>query len=408
MTKIRILSFLFFLSLIAPLSNAEEYANLPLVVSKPEEVAISTDSTLEVKGTRSLASAWLQLLRQPNENNYGVPEEAILEVWASDPNFARTFDGLNSSNGDLKTIVDSGFSPKTFDWKLVAPKIVQGTWAKSNEVYPVVDEKTGKVIVNGISIIGMSKRDMIDFKNPYVIDKEGLKTKYFPIKSQFTADMLKAAIGTDNITKAINSAGVNVASSDFPVADLENQTYTTGSASFGMPKLQNAKEAGFKLDSRTTQNYDVYLLEFSVTIRELSTEYAEEISFRFDCGNDCVALEMAPIKVVKNDIVEQKIQTPAVKIKGVEVGEMFSRKITFEVLRPQIKAFGRDENRFSWSLTDEAIETGTHVFLAALGVPRNSKKIELTRSVAIKSNEEYFEPSKWASTQPLQTVISLK
>ena len=67
------------------------------------------------------------------------------------------------------------------------------------------------------------------------------------------------------------------------------------------------------------------------------------------------------------------------KVGGAEanVGEFFGKKVTYNVIRPTIIAYGKGENVVSWSLHDEAVSAGSHNFVAIVGVPKGHTKLPL-------------------------------
>lgn len=181
-----------------------------------------------------------------------------------------------------------------------------------------------------------------------------------------------------------------------------------GNATFGKLRIQSAKEAGFTVDERLAKNNDIYLFKVAVTLYDLPSGSVDELSFRVDCSNVCTAWELAPMRVVVIDEKTKTANTPTIKIEGVEIGEFFRVSVVSKNLRPQIIAYGLQEDRFSWSLKDEAIGSGSFTFAAALGVPKGTKSFTIQRSVAVKTAGNFITEGGWASTENMSETLQLR
>jgi hypothetical protein len=167
-----------------------------------------------------------------------------------------------------------------------------------------------------------------------------------------------------------------------------------GEITFGWPVVYTAKEMNLILPASITRKFDTYWLELSTTFRELSARNLEEIAINFAVPDGSLALELVPTVVTIPIFKEKEIKTPdiGVGIRGamVTVGEVFRQTVSFTYLKPIVEAFGLRENRFSWSLRDQAVRAGSHKFVAVIGVPKGKDGIEIAMSAHIKSKSYLF------------------
>ena len=132
-----------------------------------------------------------------------------------------------------------------------------------------------------------------------------------------------------------------------------------------------------------SNKYDVYLIQFAMTWRNLPREDLKELGFSVRAPDNTNALELVPLTYgIK---IEEKTGTsisPGVEAEGVkiELGEVYGREISFSYLRPTIQAYGLQESQFSWVLRDQAVQPGAERFVCALGVPKHSKQLTLAMS----------------------------
>ena len=64
----------------------------------------------------------------------------------------------------------------------------------------------------------------------------------------------------------------------------------------------------------------------------------------------------------------------------VSLGEVFGREVSFNYLRPTIRAYGLQESQFSWTMRDQAVQPGAEQFVCVVGVPKQWEEIALTVS----------------------------
>ena len=90
-----------------------------------------------------------------------------------------------------------------------------------------------------------------------------------------------------------------------------------------------------------------------------------------------------------------------------EIGEFFKVSILSKSLRPQVIAYGLQEDRFSWSLKDDAIGSGSLIFAAALGVPKGTKNLKMQQYIAVKTTGGLITEGGWASTDKAIDILEL-
>jgi hypothetical protein len=121
-----------------------------------------------------------------------------------------------------------------------------------------------------------------------------------------------------------------------------------------------------------------------MTWRELPHQL-DELSYSVILPNDAIALALMPLRYGIEISERTKSQlSPSIEFEGakVELGELYGRDISFTYLKPTIQAYGLQENRFSWSMRDQAVQPGAEQFLCAVGVPKHSTQLNLIMSAS--------------------------
>jgi hypothetical protein len=184
--------------------------------------------------------------------------------------------------------------------------------------------------------------------------------------------------------------------------------FALGDASFGASRVRSSREARFNVDQQISRENDVYLIEFAFTLYDLPVEQLDEISFRLACPDVCRAWELAPLRVGREESKQITIKTPEISVNGFSVGEFFGQTIAYKVLKPQIVAYGVREDEFSWSLKEDAMSTGSFIFLAAVGVPKGTKNLEIKKYIVARTKESILAEGRIVSTDPIVEKIDLK
>lgn len=369
-----------------------------------------------ITGLRQAAASFVnaKLITDDNDTDQFalyIPEKVVVAAWMQDQKFASKL----NVNGNFETlsvseIAKKGIDIKKIDWlpitqspKSVRPIELKTLLALSKNV------ESDTTTVDAGAIIAMTKAGQIDFSKPYHKSDTGSDQAVFKVAKSF-ADAVPATFGTakkfqdyvlsDPMHDWLDAGSkIHMASSKFRFENAKELYVTVGSATFGVVRTQSAKEVGFQVDQQIAAKSDTYLFRFAVTFYDLPTDQIDEISFRVRCKSECTAWELAPMRVVSIDEKNTTANTPKVGFEGIEVGEMFKQQIMSQTIKPQIIAYGLHESEFSWSLKDQAIQTGSYVFAAAVSVPKATKRLELDRLVAIKTKSFLgIVEGDWAST----------
>jgi hypothetical protein len=389
-----------------------------IVIDEPQLVKKELGTSLPIVGFRSVSSSFVArkfVEKQGDELEEGVfiPESLMVKAWLKDEKFAAAVDAKDVSEITIEKLMASGIDVSKFEWTPIKNNLasVQGM---------VLDEKdtfNGGGKVDSSAIIAMTSAGMFDLTNKYetVFEKPNVYAVGF--KAEYSKDIFKTyeeaakfqdfPLSNPGTNWTAASKLINYASARYPIDVEKALTVELGNATFGKLRIQSAREAGFEVDGRIAKKNDIYLVEFAVTLYDLPTDSIDELSFRVDCVNVCTAWELAPMRVVVADENTTTLNTPSVTFKDITVGEFFKKTVTYKTLRPQIIAFGLREDRFSWSLKDAAIGTGSYIFLAALGVPRGTKSFDIQRSIAVKTTDGFVTEGGWASTDKMVESVSL-
>jgi hypothetical protein len=176
-----------------------------------------------------------------------------------------------------------------------------------------------------------------------------------------------------------------------------------GRITFGLPIPARAEEIGLVLPNFIDQNFDVYWIELTATYREMADDAIEEMVFNITLPPDCVALELIPIRYGPREEVSVEQRSPELKVKvgnaEISVGEFFGKRVSYNVIRPTIIAYGKGENVISWSLHDEAVSAGSHNFVAIVGVPKRSTRLPLAMTAHVKTQGFFGVEGKLAGTE---------
>lgn len=389
-----------------------------IVIEEPQLVKKEIGTSLPIVGFRSVSSSFVArkfVEKQGDELEEGVfiPESLIVKAWLKDKKFAEAVNAKDVSEITIEKLKASGIDVSKFEWTPIKNDLasVQGI---------VLDEKDtfiGAGKVDSSAIIAMTSAGMFDLTNKYETVFEKPTAYAVGFKAEYSRDIFKTyevaakfqdfPLSDPTTNWAAASKLIKAASAQYPIDFEKALTVELGNATFGKLRIQSAREAGFEVDSRIAKKNDIYLVEFAVTLYDLPTGSIDELSFRVDCVNVCIAWELAPMRVVVADENTTTVNTPSVTFKDVTVGEFFKKTVTYKTLRPQIIAFGLREDSFSWSLKDAAIGTGSYVFLAALGVPKGTKNFTVQRSIAVKTTDGFVTEGGWASTDKMAESVSL-
>lgn len=381
---------------------------------------------LPIIGLRSAAASFVsaQQVRNDQDTDYNslyIPERVIVASWLKDQKFAQSASKSGASkNTSIEEIFKKGFKIEKFDWEPVDQD------AKSVKPFLLkeigIDESpkaSSKEIIDAQAIIALTKAGQIDFTKSYdavfidgnhrVFKVTDDLARAVPLTFQ-AAQKKQDSVLSDPKNNWENANSVmDQASFKLPIKDAKELYVALGAATFGTVRMQSAEEVGLKVDDNIAKISDTYLLRFAVTFYDLPTNNLDEISFRVKCANECTAWELAPSRVVKQDEETTSLNTPKIGFEGFEIGEFFRKQIVSKSIKPQVIAYGLQENEFSWSLKDDAIQSGSNVFAAAISVPKGTTILQLDRSIAVKTTHfAGLVEGDWASTDKLSQDVVLR
>jgi hypothetical protein len=179
---------------------------------------------------------------------------------------------------------------------------------------------------------------------------------------------------------------IGMALAQYP-ALLEAAKINFSPVSFGETFSYSAQEKGLEIAPSILRKYDVYWVEFAVSLRDLNESDVTEISFHVFLPDDSIALDLIPRRFGHEMQVSQTTKSPEITVKQVSLGEFYSRTVAYTALKPTIVATGLRENQFSWVLTDDAVATGAYLFVGILGVPTGQDCINTGFGVNAKTSD---------------------
>ena len=408
-----IMGFCFSLS---PRANANESPD-PIIISEPTPQEKSKDNTFPIIGFRPASNLFLNnKLIQGNgnfsSNDFFVSENIILKSWLTDNNFVQKISSLGIKKSDLtiNELRKAGMNFSNFKWENI-----ENDYKSVRRIGVGIDINSGELkTVDPNGVIGLTSLNIFDFSNRRKIligdnNSYAIKVNYNNYNILNAYKKAKALSGsqisnpkvewTTAIEQLKNKQYYN------PIA-MKTVAVQLGEATFGKLRIRNADEVGFQVDRRIENEYDIYLIEFTVTFYSVPKNVVAALSFRVDCSDVCIAWELAPIRIQSKS---ESTSTPSnPKTRNVVVGEFFQKSIIYENLNPEIVAYGLRESKFLWVLKGEAISAGSHTFVAAIGLPKGTKSFELERSVAMKTKRKILVEGGWASTSSKSQSVSLK
>lgn len=387
----------------------------PLIVGPAAPIPKSDPSTQPILGLRAASNSFVDKERvtAPGASKAQVvflPEEVVIAAWLKDANFAEVVKERQISTDSVAAIQSSGIDPTTFKWF---------TTGADSAFRPILVTRDGSTAqVDSLAIVGMTANEVIDLDKRYEMAGVGAKQYALAVTPKY-AQNLKAAYQMSEqygqATLSDSSVGwespddlLMVASQRQPILE-DSAVKSVGFASFGTIRALNAKEAKLKIDSITAKRHDVYLVELVTTLHDLNLNEVREVFFQAQCmEEDCVAWELAPLKVGVELTIEESAKTPEVTVGELKVGEFYGRTISYKTLRPTITAYGLREDEFSWSLQGDAIGMGSFNFMAAIGVPKGTKQLHLEQSVRLKTTNFLGLEGDWATTRKSRTRVDLR
>jgi len=175
-------------------------------------------------------------------------------------------------------------------------------------------------------------------------------------------------------------------------------TFRQGQVTFGRPKLLIPDEVNIGIPPSLKTERDFYVAQFAVTYSDTAMTDVESASFEVTSDGQASAAELLPLRFDAKT-VEASTRRGA-DPRGTVLGQLYGADIVFESLSPTIVAYGLQETRFWWTMSDDACKPGANRFVALLEVPRGLESIALTLQASVRK-----EGGLWVEGGLLATEI---
>lgn len=273
----------------------------------------------------------------------------------------------------------------------------------------VVDAAFAGAIINS-ELVGQEVK-IID------VDVDGKKYKHIRVDPKVVSDIAKSydllsRIG--NVDPEIRDKLFNEASKEVGGYEYFESISRIFSApiSYGEPTIYEHEEKGLRLPKNIERRFDVYWVEFAVTIREINPSSFEEIAFYVALPKGARALELIPLVFGAEMAEETRLSSPEITLaagdRSVSIGTFFERSVAFKTLKPTIIAGGLQENLISWTMRGEAIDVGAKRFIAIVGVPTEATNLDVEMAMAAKTSSFLGLQGNYMRTRTTSHTIPLK
>ena len=318
--------------------------------------------------------------------------------------------GYGSNNISLEVlkniILDSGYSEKylyneTEDDSLVGSSYIMEIpteYYMDNEIH----------LFSAVSVMNLFSTDVIDIDKVNNILVEGNVISYYSVSDVYVDELnfLYQALSRAKHYKSrdlqIDLIGLRNSIREYDALERSLLCHKLGEISFGMPLVQTAREMALIVPGSIASRFDVYWVELAITFRGFDAGELEEMSFNVGLPADHVALELIPLRYGPQIETQVDTRSPEIgaRVGGVNVtiGEFFRKTVAYSHIKPTVTAAGLREDRFSWTLRDEAIALGSHKFIVVIGVPRGADAVELSMSAHVKTDPSLFFAGDVAGT----------
>ena len=240
----------------------------------------------------------------------------------------------------------------------------------------------------------------------------GNEVEMISVDNQVARDFWKAYSSLDSLNavdpfeKLMEFDRVEANLVRYPIL-LQSAKISFSPVSFGEIFVYSSDDRGLRIPPPISKKYDVYWVEFPVSLRDLSDDYVVEISFHVFLPDDSRALDLIPRRFgIERDVTEE-VSSPEFTVRDVSLGEFYNRTVSYTTLKPTIVATGLREHKFSWVLTGEAVSTGSYLFVGVLGVPKSRCKISTGLGVNAKTTDFLGLQGNVAGTGVILTEIEL-
>ena len=306
----------------------------------------------------------------------------------------------------LKNIIlDSGYSEKYLYNETEEDSLVGSSYimAIPTEYYP--DHEIH--FFSAVSVMNLFSTDVIDIDRVNNILVEGNVISYYAVSDVYVDELnflyqeLSHAKHYESRDLQIDLIGLRNSIREYDALE-RSLLYKLGEISFGMPLVQTAREMALIVPGSIASRFDVYWVELAITFRGFDAGKLEEMSFNVGMPADHVAFELIPLRYGPQFETQVNTRSPEIGVGvggvNVTIGEFFRKTVAYSHIKPTVTAAGLREDRFSWTLRDEAIALGSHKFIAVIGVPRGADAVELSMSAHVKTDPSLFFAGDVAGT----------
>lgn len=360
----------------------------PIVISAadltPEEIAV----TVPMIGLEPIPEELLAV------NLYAVPADYITQVASQYPEA-------------IRTLIADGVDPKAatpLQWVAAARKISHGLDMKSPKFLKMKTLDGGFAEVNGNFIIGLLGTELI-VSEPEIRNSL-IGANIVPIVP-FDASASRIFYTSYSLLNKLNTASMlDVSKSQ--LGTLQQLAQVTAkiltNITFGRPIIYSTAERGFQVSEDVRRLFDVYWVEFAISLRPPVSELFAEINYTLQLPAGAFAHELIPLRFDRSvqEIVKRggqfSVGDPRIVL---SVGASLERQVMFERLNPLVAAIGLQEQNFGWSFQEEAITPGTHRLVAILAVPKGLNSI----TVGMQADARAKRPSS-VHAQRASTLVS--
>lgn len=182
--------------------------------------------------------------------------------------------------------------------------------------------------------------------------------------------------------------------------------------SFGKPQIYPAKERNLNIPKSAQQYHDFYWADFAISNRSLDPDLIETLTFSITLKGNAIVTDLIPFVYGQTETREEMLSSPEAEISfgpaRLRIGEMYRQTVTFESIRPQIRANGLFEPFFAWQLKGSAAKPGTSRFIAILKVPKSQQWLELKMSAMAKTKGILGFQSDLATTNEVPYTVRLR
>jgi hypothetical protein len=184
----------------------------------------------------------------------------------------------------------------------------------------------------------------------------------------------------------------------------------------GTPLHFPAAEKKLNVERSIAKQRDIYWVQFAINPKEDLRKSVTEIAFFVTLKTKgAQAFELAPLRYGHEHEIKEERKTPEVKVEtpqgGVSIGTFYGQEISYKSLKPTIVGTGLQSAEFGWVMYDEMMDMSAKRFIAIVGVPKNTKKLEFEMVVTARPSAVFsFFPvqEQFSASQPMLHAIELR